>query len=377
MPAIARLTHVGNRRLSQGVTVAALAAVAALASAAPALAGTGTAEAKFETAGQYTWTVPPGVHSITVTAIGAAGQNGEAGGAGGEGAKVSGTLGVTPGEVLFVGVGGLGGIGGGARNGSDGGEGSSGGQGGGASVLGTGSPFPGFGALLLVAGGGGGGGPTTKGGNAGAAGISGDGDGGGAGTSETGGSGGAGGAGNAGTAGTFGLGGEGGSAAHDGGGGGGGGYYGGGGGGGSNAGGGGVGGGGGSSFISPLATSTSGPTVVATSAKVVITYDAPELSLSETELAFGTEPKGSMSAQKVVTVDNVGLASLVVSGFELSGLHTGDYIVEDGCQTHWRRTRPASSACGLIPRKARRGASRAWRCCTSSATRWPAPMKFR
>src|SRR5262249_45247531 len=70
------------------------------------------------TGGEQTFTVPPGVFSVHVVAIGAAGGNASPnsggtppGGAGGAGAKVSGGLTVMPGEFLYVEVGGRGGEG--------------------------------------------------------------------------------------------------------------------------------------------------------------------------------------------------------------------------------------------------------------------------
>ena len=65
---------------------------------------------------EQTFTVPTGVTSINVIAIGAAlvwsaPASGGTGGGGGEGEQVSGTLAVTPGNTLFVEVGGVGGAG--------------------------------------------------------------------------------------------------------------------------------------------------------------------------------------------------------------------------------------------------------------------------
>ncbi|MBK9486927.1 MAG: hypothetical protein IPO01_17615 [Chitinophagaceae bacterium] len=70
------------------------------------------------TGGAQTFTVPAGVTSINFTALGAeggAGANGTnnggtvAGGAGGKGSRATGTLAVTPGQVLNIFVGGAGG----------------------------------------------------------------------------------------------------------------------------------------------------------------------------------------------------------------------------------------------------------------------------
>jgi hypothetical protein len=220
------------------------------------------------TGAEQTFTVPAGVFSVQVLAVG--GSGGTAGALGGVGAQVSGDLSVTPGETLYVEVGGNGQSQGPSNYGGSGGfngGGSGGGGGGGASDVRT-SPrasglFPGD--RLLVAGGGGGAGTkrayACRGGAGGAAGQAGHGKeagncsnrGGGAGTQSSGGA--------AapttgeecpGQNGQFGIGGEGGTTGTNGcrgeGGGGGGGYYGGGGGtGGYGSAGGG--GGGGSSLV--------------------------------------------------------------------------------------------------------------------------------
>jgi hypothetical protein len=125
-----------------------------------------TATSSFTTAGNYAFTVPAGVTSIAVTAIGAAGGgcNGFSGGAGAS--LTANTVPVTPGEELFVGVGarggdcaypdgvGAGGTGGGANGGTGSGYGFGGAGGGGGSVVGLATP--GFDGMLVVAGGGGG-----------------------------------------------------------------------------------------------------------------------------------------------------------------------------------------------------------------------------
>ena len=117
----------------------------------------------FYTGSATTWTVPAGVYSITVDMTGAAG--GDAATPGGLGGRVQGTIAVTPGEVLTVGVAGAGGAAvgetggaGGFGGGGAGGAGYSGcasaafGGGGGASYVEAGT------TMLAVAGGGGGGG---------------------------------------------------------------------------------------------------------------------------------------------------------------------------------------------------------------------------
>lgn len=184
------------------------------------------------TGGSQTFTVPPGVTQLTLTAKGAEGAyyvDGDQ--SGGSGASASATYSVTPGETLDVVVGGEGsgqngGYAGGFNGGGAGGGAYSGG-GGGASDVRTGTDT--LADRIIVAGGGGGdavtssGGPVT-GGNGGLLGAAGGGAGGGGGTGSGGGAGG----GNA-AGGVLGGGGTGGGGMFSGGGGGGG-YYGGGGG---------------------------------------------------------------------------------------------------------------------------------------------------
>jgi hypothetical protein len=213
----------------------------------------------FSTGGEQTFTVPAGVSSVHIVAIGGSGGDGGTnGGAGGVGAQVSGNLSVTPGQALFIEVagngqsapsGGAGGFNGGA---------SGGGGGGGASDVRAAPRSSGLSPdrrLIVAAGGGGGAGAGSGGGGGagGAAGTAGADDaggggngGGGPGTSTAGGGGGFGSSGD-GTNGQLGSGGAGATAGPAGGGGAGG-YYGGGGGSsGINFGGGG--GGGGSSLV--------------------------------------------------------------------------------------------------------------------------------
>ncbi|MHB8241650.1 MAG: glycine-rich protein [Solirubrobacteraceae bacterium] len=216
------------------------------------------------TGGEQTYTVPAGVSSVRVVAVG--GHGGDADGPlGGASEWVRGQLKVTPGETLYVEVGGNGGEGRefersiGAFNGGGAGGVRAGG-GGGASDVRTAPRAAGLApdVRLIVAGGGGGGGATggNAGGRGGAAGeageaSAGENQGGGAGQSREAGKGGHG-CGENGTSGVLGAGGFGGYGAgtsnSPGGGGGGGGTYGGGGGAGS-CGGSGGGGGGGSSLI--------------------------------------------------------------------------------------------------------------------------------
>jgi hypothetical protein len=207
------------------------------------------------TGGEQTFTVPAGVTTVHVVAVG--GRGGSAAATGGAPAVVSANLAVTPGQTLFLEVGGNGnakGVGGFNGGGVAGAE---AGGGGGATDVRTATHTVSLasGDRLLVAGGGGGGGGPGEGsaGAGGAAGSNGGSDeskaeeGGGAGTSTAGGAGGFGTEG-FGENGSLGQGGRGGALGFTFGGGGGGGYFGGGGGGGglSLSGGG---GGGGSSLV--------------------------------------------------------------------------------------------------------------------------------
>jgi hypothetical protein len=150
------------------------------------------------TGSRQLFTVPAGVTSLQVVAVGGQGGSG-LGGPGGYGAKVAGTLAVTPGNVLYVYVGGNGGNASGAdANGQpggfpDGGAGGNGspGGGGGGGVSDIEIPFQ---PIVVAAGGGGAPGAESGGGDAG---LDGGGNptllatsGGGAGTSTAGGSGG-------------------------------------------------------------------------------------------------------------------------------------------------------------------------------------------
>ncbi len=283
------------------LTGAAALTLTLLAPSAGAVAClTGSADFSF-TGAEDCYTVPAGVTSLSVVAVGAHGGDGGASGSGqtpgngADGARVSGLVAVTPGQTLYVAVGGHGNAGGGAS--SSGGAGgfnggfsgggfpddteSSGGGGGGGSDIRTCSRTVGscegvgdsLASRLLVAGGGGGGGsavPSSSGGTGGGssqAGDSGDdasggdrpGLGGGAGAASAGGAAGARGSGCAlgpdSTAGSLGGGGVGGYQVSGGGGGGGGLYGGGGGGGGCGSPFAGGGGGGGGSSFGPAGTS--------------------------------------------------------------------------------------------------------------------------
>ncbi len=245
---------------------------------------------------EQTFTVPGGVSSIQVVAIGAGG-GGTSGAAGGEAADVSGSVTVTPGQTLYIEVGGEGEGGPGGAGGFNGGAGGGGGGagGGGASDVRTSPASSGLSPdhrLIVAAGGGGAGGPGEEvGGEGGAGGAaeeagatsSGGNGGGGAGTAILGGGAGSG-CGGLGGEGQLGTGGAGGAKVgpENGGGGGGGGLYGGGGGsGGCSFGGGG--GGGGSSLVPPLGLSA----LSSAAAKVELTYTLVPPTIAITTPANG------------------------------------------------------------------------------------------
>ncbi len=277
-------SHAGRRKRATAALAAALGAwlFAAIALLEPATAAGSTGVALFSyTGGEQTFTVPAGVHSVYVSAVGGAGgAAGYPGNPGGLGGVAAGDLSVSPGETLYVEVGGdgltgdpsSGAVTPGTFNGG-GAAGGSGGAGGGASDVRTipaGAPGS-VASRMVVAGGGGGGayddqGPSAGGNGGGLTGTAGTpSPGGGAGGTQV--AGGPGGTGSqSGPDGTSGILGAGGTAGDTnfGGGGGGGGFYGGGGGGGmgpcnpcSSA----AGGGGGSSLVPPGGTTaTASPT---------------------------------------------------------------------------------------------------------------------
>jgi hypothetical protein len=349
-------------------TIAPIAAACALAPAA--YAGAPAPTTFGYTAAEQSYTVPAGVKSVRVSAIGAPGGAGAPGPTrpgvvGGLGAQVTGDLAVTPGEVLYVEVGGagsdgsasgggLGGWNGGGLGGrSFGGDGSFGGGGGGASDV----RFCSINATdclvvqsseasrLLVAGGGGGAGanqvnddPGGAGGDAGVAGAPGQtasGGGGGGATQAAGGAGGAGGgcavataSGMSGLDGGLGAGGIGGYgvAGQDDswGGGGGGGYYGGGGGGdGCQAGGGG--GGGGSSY-GPAATTFATAARGADTPSVTITPLVASAHVTPATLSFGAQSVNTLSGPQTVTVTNTGTVPLTVSQVAFAGASASDFF---------------------------------------------------
>jgi hypothetical protein len=271
------------------------------------------------TGAEQTFTVPAGVTSVYVVAIGGPGGTGlgTGGGSGGKGAKTAADVAVTPAETLYVEVGGAGGnaagivpAAGGFNGGGVGptcGPCDGGGGGGGASDIRTvsaaGSESSSLESRLIVAGGGGGGGGegSVAGGAGGAAGHPGLPSlssctgpcGGGAGTTSAGGSGGLSGSGcpEDGSDGVLGVGGAGaggGTGECNDGGGGGGGLYGGGGGGAGITGAQGTGGGGGgSSGFGSATTHTSISPSTTTSPSITITY-APGLTVAKGGTGAGT-----------------------------------------------------------------------------------------
>ncbi len=352
-PAEARRSDTGAlseatcRRARAGLgAIGALLAAGALAASNSAAATPPTVTEVFPATGaEQSFTVPAGVTSIRVRAIGAAGEEGEtfgidvSGGLGGDGAIVSGQLPVTPGEALYVEV-----ADSSFNGGGDSGPGA--GNGGGASDVRTIAEAS-TGTLesrLLVAGGGGGGGSVVEEGSAGGGGDAGsvgrnglDDERGGpeTGLQTTGGDAGTltgGGAGGAlcevdapwnGLDGELGVGGRGGEGAGSpaSGGGGGGGYWGGGGGEGTCAldgpfGGGGAGGGGGSSYVTEEATSTSfGLASTSTGPLVTISYATPATATpSVSTVSFpGTQPLDTVSAPQTIKLKNEGGSPLALS----------------------------------------------------------------
>jgi collagen type VII alpha len=305
-------------------------------------------EAFSSTGEQQSFTVPVGVSSVRVQAIGAAGEEGifdeSPGGSGGD---VVGQLPVTAGEVLYVEVGSHG-FNGGAPS-----FGPGGGFGGDASDVRTISreaPNTLESRLLVAAGGGGAGGNSPdeeeggsggRGGDAGSAGATGtsgnleeeDGSesspGGGAGTLTGGGTTAFDDCGEPGEEGTLGNGGPGGEGFGEfsSGGGGGGGYYGGGGGDGScdeggPEGGAGGGGGGGSSFVSEAATFASfGLASSSTAPSVSITYATPATATSNKDaITFpATQPLETVSPPQTLTITNEGGNPLVINSEMFTG----------------------------------------------------------
>jgi hypothetical protein len=319
------------------------------------------------TGAEQAFTVPRGIGSVLVDAVGAAGGGGDANVPGGVGGTAGAPVSAMPGEVLYVEIGGAGTHAGG-WNGGGGVTDGAGGGGGGASDVRTiscRSGCPGISAsldsrLVVAAGGGGGGanavppGTSGAGGAAGSAGANagnGGGSGGAPGTLAGAGAGGAGGIGDTGASspngatgvsGGLGQGGAGSGGASAGylgyGGGGGGGYYGGGGGGSGpsaaqsvdpgHTGGGGGGGGG-----SYAPGGTTGQAVAGTPATVTISYGVPAASVAPGALSFATQTQGTLSASQPVTVTDTGDAPLHVTGLTFTGADAGDFLVtSDDCR---------------------------------------------
>lgn len=336
--------------------LAALALLCVFAVAPVRAQATVTKTADYDAAGQYAFTVPAGVTSISVTAIGAAG-GANCAAPGGKGAKLAATVPVTPGELLEVTVGEAGvdrpcftgegasvaTLGGGARGGASGSW-LAGSAGGGATSLRHPSfvPEPEWQSSLVVAGGGGGAAESSgaggSGGDAGEAGGAASGSyaghGGQPGELGAGGAGGAGepdciggGLGESGATGALGVGGHGGDFTSVGaGGGGGGGFYGGGGGGGGCRGGG---GGGGSSFAAAAATVTEAAAPSAEGARLSIAYLAPSptATIVSAPAAFPSVPQGGVSAPQTVELTNTGEAPLIVGGTSFAGSDPEDFLI--------------------------------------------------
>ena len=339
-------------------TAVSLASAVVVASASAAVPPT-VRESFSATGAQQEFTVPVGVSSVRVEAIGEPGGVGfgPAGGVGGAGADVVGELPVTAGEVLYLEV---------AEPGFNGGGsgGFVGGDGGSASDVRTVSTAASesLESRLLVAAGGGGGGSSFEGGGGGVGGAAGN-----PGTnggSETSGFGGA--AGGAGTltgggaggdscgtgpwtgeSGALGLGGRGGEGFpfESSGGGGGGGFTGGGGGEGScepspQEGGGG--GGGGASFVFGGATFSSfGAASTSTAPSISISYPSPATATPDrSTIGFSaTQPLQTVSAPQTLTITNEGGNPLQIGGATFAGStpavatdHPEDFLIgSSGC----------------------------------------------
>ena len=340
-------------RRRTGTSIGALCAVLALGAlyAGPAFGSSTVTETFSSTGAEQSFTVPTGVDSVRVRAIGAPGQTGESFGLfdaaapGGDGAVVVGQLPVTPGEVLYAEVADS------AFNGGGGGGAAAGGGGGATDVRSVAASMAGtLESRLLVAGGGGGAGSVVeegssgRGGDAGSSGGDGvDGErggpgavlqsaGGGAGTLTGGGSGGAlceAGefwSGQEGALGSGGVGGDGAGSPASGGGGGGG-YWGGGGGEGTCGlagpfGGGGGGGGGGSSYVEEDATFASfGLASSNQPSSVTITYYSPATATpGSSTISFpAPQPLNTVSAPQNVTLTNTGGNPLVIDAETFAG----------------------------------------------------------
>jgi uncharacterized repeat protein (TIGR01451 family) len=368
-------TTTGSARRHQKIALTAAFAVLAslaatphpaLAAVAPACLQDGTTVTCSYSAGDNVFTVPAGVTTIHLVAIGASGGTlrGNIELVGGRPAIVSGDLTVTPGQALHAVVGGSpSGSHGGLNGGADGGVpadfaincGSSAG-GGGASDIRTNADAT---SRILVAAGGGGAGCEgstllnggQSGGDAGAAGAPGiaigglaGGGGGQPGCASPGdlgcGQGGAGGSSDqAGEDGALGVGGRGGASGRAPGGGGGGGYYGGGGGGGGAGSvdgdsGGGGGGGGGSSLVPVGGTLAIDATGVP---KIEISFSAPALptgphaTLTPTSIDFGDVVVGQASSVQPVKLISSGAGDLTISAIDIAQPSDGFVASTNDC----------------------------------------------
>jgi hypothetical protein len=316
-----------------GRTVSRLVLVCgALCSAGAALVSTARADtAMFTSAGeQPPFTVPAGVSSLHVVAIGGRGGSGATGaGLGGFGATASADVAVTPGQVLYIEVAGnsgdgfgttagKAGVNGGGASGAGAGSGGAGagGGGGGASDI-RGLPMSAgasssLASRLIVAAGGGGG--SGGGGNGGAAGADGSPTGGGTGTLTIGGQGASpnGGMGTLGVGGTGGNGSGSGATATGGGGGGGGGSYGGG--GGASFSSGSSGGGGGSTAFASGVTGGSSVTDTTGTPSVTLTYAGPPAISITTPASGATYTQGQVVNASYACTSSAGSTLSSCSG---------------------------------------------------------------
>ena len=386
------------------VTCAVLVALAVTGGAAPALAapggctGTTTVTCTYTSAGLYSFSVPAGVTSLDVTAVGAAGGAGDgtdcvgSNAAGGPGASVEDTavpVTADQGQALTVVVGGTGGAGT-INNGGAGGSPGGGGPGGdypdGSQVAscegGGGGGYSGLldpsGAALVIAAAGGGGGGGSGGASSGGPGDTGSGGGpgvgadcgtggcgGGGGTGTMGGAGGAAGAprgagaGGNGTTLAGGQGGTAGSLENSSGGGGGGGYFGGGGGGGGGGdailpvANGGAGGGGGSSFV---AGGLANEATATTAALVTISYQVPPAP-ADLSIANAGSPNPAVSGDHLtytITAANTGgqdATQVTVTDPLPRSAHFDSMSTSQGSCTRTAGTRPKTRggtvACGI------------------------------
>jgi hypothetical protein len=67
----------------------------------------------------------------------------------------------------------------------------------------------------------------------------------------------------------------------------------------------------------------------------------PAISISTSDLVFGTQGVGTASSAQSVTVSSTGTAPLSIDEVVLAGAHPGDFRLQDGCG--WRGHQPGSS----------------------------------